>query len=179
VKRPPGDLIELGAVRGAYGLKGWVRIAPLAVDGVVLERVHRWWLLGGPEPRELEVQDVKRHAESILAKWTGCESKEAAEAVRGGTIAVARSDFPVPSEGEHYLSDVVGYRVVNRDGFELGTVSGLRTGGAESRNGSGAQWLEVQGGQQRQSLLIPLVDQYVEAIESDARVIRVDWQSDW
>jgi 16S rRNA processing protein RimM len=175
----PDDLIELGAVRGAYGLKGWVRIMPFAADGVVLERVHHWWLLGGAEPRELAVQDVKRHAESILAKWTGCESKEAADALKGGTIAVARCDFPVPSEGEYYLSDVVGYRVVNRDGFELGTVSGLRTGGAESRSGSDAQWLEVEGGQQGQSLLIPLVNQYVEAIESDARVIRVDWQSNW
>jgi 16S rRNA processing protein RimM len=178
VKRAPGDLIELGAVRAAYGLKGWVRIAPFAIDGVVLERVHHWWLLGGPVPRELEVQDVKRHGESILAKWTGCESKEAADAEKGGTIAVARSEFPVPSEGEHYLSDVVGYRVVNRDGFELGTVSGLRTG-VEDRSGSGAQWLEVEGGLQGQSLLIPLVDQYVEAIESDGRVIRVDWQSNW
>jgi 16S rRNA processing protein RimM len=126
----------------------------------------------------LEVQDVKRHGESILAKWTGCESKEAADAEKGGTIAVARSEFPVPTEGEHYLSDVVGYRVVNRDGFELGTVSGLRTG-VEDRSGSGAQWLEVESGLQGQSLLIPLVDQYVEAIESDARVIRVDWQSNW
>jgi 16S rRNA processing protein RimM len=178
VKRAPGDLIELGAVRGAYGLKGWVRIAPFAIDGVVLERVHQWWLLGGPEPLALAVQYVKRHAESILAKWTGCESKEAADGLKGGTIAVARSDFPTLGEGEHYLSDVVGYRVVNRDGFELGAVSGLRIGGAESGSGA-AQWLEVEGGPQGQSLLIPLVDQYVEAIESDARVSRVDWQSNW
>jgi 16S rRNA processing protein RimM len=179
VKRPPGDLIELGAVRGAYGLKGWVRIAPFAIDGLVLERVHHWWLLGGPEPRKLEVQDVKRHAELILAKWAGCESKEAADALKGGTIAVPRSDFPALSEGEHYLSDVVGYRVVNRDGVELGAVSGLRIGGAESGSGAATQWLDVVGVQKGQSLLIPLVDQFVEAIESDARVIRVDWQSDW
>jgi 16S rRNA processing protein RimM len=115
----------------------------------------------------------------VLVKWAGCESKEAADALKGGTIAVARSDFPLLGEGEHYLSDVVGYRVVNRDGFELGAVSGLRIGGSESGSGAAAQWLEVEGAQRGQSLLIPLVDQYVEAIESDARVIRVDWQSNW
>lgn len=179
MKRAPADLIELGVVRGAYGLKGWVRIAPFAIDGVVLEHGHHWWLLGGTEPRKLEVQDVKRHAQLILAKWARCESKEAADALKGGTIAVARSDFPTLGEGEHYLSDVVGYRVVNRDGFELGAVSGLRIGGAESGSGAATQWLEVETAQQGQSLLIPLVDQYVEGIESDARVIRVDWQCDW
>ena len=168
----PGDLIELGAVRGAYGLKGWVRVAPFAADGSVLETVHHWWLLSGGEPKGLAVQEVKRHAESLVAKWEGCESKEAADSLKGGTIAIARADFPALSEGEHYLSDVVGYRVVNREGLELGTVSGIRSG-------ADAQWLELHGSHKRESLLIPLIDQYVEAIEADARMIKVDWQSDW
>jgi 16S rRNA processing protein RimM len=168
----PEDLIELGAVRGAYGLKGWVRVTPFAVDGSVLESAHRWWLLGDAEPRRLALQEVKRHAESILAKWEGCESKEAADALKGGIIAVARSDFPALGEGEHYLSDVVGYRVVNREGRELGSVAGVRSG-------TGTQWLEVEGDGSRPSMLIPLVDQYVDAIEANAKMIKVDWQSDW
>jgi 16S rRNA processing protein RimM len=168
----PDDLIELGAVRGAYGLKGWVRITPFAVEGTVLEAVRHWWLVDGTEPRRLALQEVKRHAESIFAKWEGCESKEAADATKGGVIAVARSDFPALSEGEHYLGDVVGYRVVNREGCELGRVAGVRSGTA-------TQWLEVEGSDGGPSLLIPLVDQYVEAIEPKAKMIKVDWQSDW
>ena len=77
-------MIELGAVRGAYGLKGWVRISPFATDGSVLEAVRHWWLLVGAEPQRLSVQEVKRHADSIVAKWEGCESKEAADALKGG-----------------------------------------------------------------------------------------------
>ena len=175
----PDNLIELGAVRGAYGLKGWVRIAPFFADGVVLESVRRWWLLDSAEPRALTVQEVKRHAESILAKWAGCESKEAADAFKGATVAVARSDFPPLAEGEHYLSDMVGYRVINREGFELGTICGVRSGTAENASGAAAQLLEVLAGDQRETLLIPLVDRYVEAIEPEDRLIRVDWQSNW
>ena len=174
----PGDLIELGAVRGAYGLKGWVRIAPFAADGVVLENVRCWWLLDEEEPVALTVQEVKRHAESILAKWAGCESKEAADALKGTTIAVARSDFPALDEDEHYLSDMVGYRVINRQGLELGTICGVRSG-TENRSGAPAQWLEVRVGDQRETLLIPLVDRYVEGIEPEDRLIRVDWESNW
>ncbi|MGZ8993976.1 MAG: ribosome maturation factor RimM [Candidatus Binatia bacterium] len=175
----PGNLIELGAVRGAYGLKGWVRIAPFAADGIVLESVRRWWLLGGAKPLELSVQEVKRHTESILAKWAGCESKEAADALKGATIAVARSDFPALDEDEHYLNDMVGYRVINRQGLELGTICGVRSGDVENRSGAAAQWLEVSVGDQRDTLLIPLVDRYVEGIELEARLIRVDWEGDW
>ena len=172
----PGDVIELGSVRGAYGLKGWVRITPFAADGNVLEAVRRWWLLG-KNPQPLTLQAVKRHGDSILAKWDGCESKEDADALKGGVIAVARSDFPALQDGEYYLSDMVGYRVLNRQGVDLGKVSGIRSGTA-------TQWLEVeQGGaaqgDSRSSLLIPLVDQYVEAIEPNDGTVRVDWQSDW
>ena len=175
----PRDLIELGAVRGAYGLKGWVRIAPFAADGVVLENVRCWWLLSGAKPLQLTVQEVKRHTESILAKWVGCESKEAADALKGAKVAVARSDFPALDEDEHYLSDMVGYRVINRQGLELGTICGVRSGDAENRSSATAQWLEVSLGDQRDTLLIPLVDRYVEGIEPEARLIRVDWESNW
>ena len=175
----PGKLIELGAVRGAYGLKGWVRIAPFAADGVVLESVRRWWLLGGEKPLELTVQEVKRHTESILAKWVGCESKEAADTLKGATIAVARSDFPALDEDEHYLSDMVGYRVINRQGIELGAICGIRSGDGENGRSAAAQWLEVRAGDQRGTLLIPLVDRYVEGIEPEVRLIRVDWESNW
>ncbi len=176
----PRDLIELGAVRGAYGLKGWARIAPFAADGVVLESVRRWWLLDGPKPVELMVEEVRRHTDSILAKWAGCESKEAADALKGATIAVARSDFPALDQDEHYLSDMVGYRVINRQGLELGTICGIRSADVESRSTAAAQWLEVSDGDPREAaLLIPLVDRYVEAIEPEGRLIRVDWESNW
>ncbi len=174
----PDDLVALGVVRGAYGLKGWVRVTPFAVEGSVLEAVRHWWLLGDTGPRRVTLQDVKRHAESILAKWEGSDSKEAADALKGGVVAIARSDFPALAEGEHYLGDVVGYRVFNREGCELGRVAGVRSG-------TSTQWLEVEadaghaGEKRGSSLLIPLVDQYVEAIEPAARMIKVDWQSDW
>lgn len=168
-------MIELGTIRGAYGIKGWLRIEPFAADGTVLESVRHWWLLRGAVAEQLVVEQIRRHGESILAKWQGCDSREVAETLRSATIAVARSEFPPPAQDEHYLSDVIGYRVVNREGVELGTVSGLRTRSAAM------QWLEVTStsGNRETSLLIPMEDEYVEAIEPGARMIRVDWQGDW
>lgn len=173
----PDDLVELGAVRGAYGLKGWVRIAPFAADGVVLESVRAWWLLNGSSATELAIQEVRRYGESILAKWDGCESKEDADTLKSTTIAVARGAFPPLAKGEHYLSDVIGFRVVNREGVKLGTVSGVRIGNHRAEPDATTQWLEVTGEDESRSLLIPLVDQYIDAIETG--LIRVDWHNDW
>jgi 16S rRNA processing protein RimM len=170
----PADLIELGAVRGAYGIRGWARIAPYSTDGEVLEAVREWWILRDGNRQRLTVEGCRRHGEAILAKWTGCESKEAADALKGARVAVARGAFPPLPEGQHYLGDVLGSRVVNRSGETLGEVSGLR---ASEAAGVPRQWLEVADGNAMH--LIPLVEQFVDAVDAAGKLVRVDWQRDW
>ena len=170
----PADLIALGAVRGAYGVRGWVRIAPHAADGGVLEAVREWWILRDDGVQRVTVEGCRRHGEAILAKWPGCETKEAADALKGAAVAVARGAFPALPEGEHYLGDVLGSRVVNRSGEVLGEVSGLR---ASEAAGVRRQWLEVADGSQTR--LIPLVEQYVDEVDAAGKLVRVDWQRDW
>jgi 16S rRNA processing protein RimM len=171
---PAADLIELGAVRGAYGVRGWMRVAPFAVDGGVLEAVDDWWLIRGGDRQGVTVEGRRRHGTSILAKLPGCETKEAADALKGATVAVARNRFPPLPQGQHYLGDLLGSRVVNRAGEVLGEVSGLR---ANEVAGVLRQWLEVTDG--TDTHLVPLVEAYVDEVDAAARVVRVDWQRDW
>ncbi len=152
-----------------------MRIAPYAEDGGVLEAVRRWWLVRDDRPSERVVIEARRrHGTSVLAKWPGCDSKEAADALKGATVAVARDEFPPLPEGEHYLSDLIGSEVVNRSGDRLGRVSGLR---ASEVAGVLRQWLEVTGADQ--TILIPLVESYVDEVDAAQKVVRVDWQRDW
>ena len=89
-------------------------------------------------------------------------------------MAVAREAFPPLPEGEHYLGDLLGSRVVNRAGETLGEVSGLR---ANEAAGVRRQWLEVADGSETH--LIPLVEQYVDEVDAAGKLVRVDWQRDW
>jgi 16S rRNA processing protein RimM len=167
----PSDLVELGVVRGSYGVKGWVRVAPHAAEAAVLRAARRWWLKKGDAVRALEVTGVRRHGGGIVAKWAGCDTPEAAEAWRTGIVAVARTDFPVPPAGEFYWVDLVGAQVMNRAGVLLGKVGGLRNNGAQDL-------LEVSGSEST-PILIPLVEAYVDSIDPQAGLIRVDWEADW
>jgi 16S rRNA processing protein RimM len=168
---PPADLIELGVLRGAYGVKGWVRIAPHDAEAAVLRATRRWWLKQGDRVAALEVTGVRRQGAGLVGKWTGCDNPEAAEALRGASVSVARGDFPAPPNGEYYWIDLVGARVVNRAGVELGKVTGLRNNGAQDL-------LEVTGDAGAE-LLVPMVDAYVDSIDPGSGLIRVDWEVDW
>ena len=171
----PPDLVALGVVRGAYGIKGWVRIAPYAADGAVLLQQRAWWLKGASEPRALELTAVRRHTDQLVAKWDGCDSPESADALKGREVAVARSAFPPLADNEFYLADLVGARVVNRAGDELGKVQGLRSNGAQQLL---EVWRDASAGETA-AVLIPLVESYIDAVDVAQHEVRVDWQNDW
>ena len=168
----PPDLVELGTVRGAYGVKGCVRIGLFGSDGTVLLNALDWWLRKAGAIWRVKPTGRRRHASDLLGKWADCDSKEAADGLKGASVAVPRSAFPPLGESESYWVDLPGCRVVDRDGNDLGEVTGLR-------ENAGGQWLEVSDGVGRGVMLIPLVEQYVDSIDSTARIIRVDWKPDW
>jgi 16S rRNA processing protein RimM len=184
-ENPPADLVELGVVRGAFGVKGWVRIAPHADDAEVLLASRTWWLLGRTGPRAIAVEQVRRHAGALVAKWAGCENKEAAEALRDTPVAVSRSAFPPAGEDEYYWLDLVGATVVNRAGVELGRVTALRSNGAqdliEVTGESGGESGAVEPAQvsKPRVLLVPLVEEYIDRVDIAGRRIDVDWEPDW
>lgn len=170
VVAPPG-LVELGAVRGAYGVKGWLKVAPFDNDALVLRSARQWWVRNRMEGwQDVEVSAVRRHGGVLLAKWRGVETPEAADAVTGAIVAVPRSAFPALPVGESYWVDLVGAQVVNREGTVLGRVSAVRTNGVH-------ELIDVSGA--AKSHLIPLVPAYVDEVDVAGRSIRVDWRVDW
>jgi len=185
----PDDLVEVGFLRGAYGLQGWVHVQPHSGDAQVLRGARRWWLRrpvvegrgSGPLAAEpLEITGVRAQGAALVAKWRGCDDPESAQALKGCGIAVSRASFPRLPPGQYYWIDLVGARVVNRAGAELGVVGGLRNNGAhdllEVIAGTDPAGNSAAGGAM---FLIPMVPAYVDAVDLDARQVRVDWEADW
>ena len=91
-------------------------------------------------------------------------------------MSVSRADFPDAGKDAVWAVDLVGCKVVNKEGTALGTV--------ESIGSNGAQDLLViaydNADGKKAVFMLPLVkDVYLIAIDTDARTITVDWQPDW
>lgn len=176
----PADLVEVGFLRGAYGLQGWVHVQPHSGDAQVLRGARQWWLRrparegdsGGNAPAvPLAITGVRTQGAALVAKWQGCDDPESAQALKGCGIAVSRASFPPLPQGQYYWIDLFGARVVNRGGAELGVVAGLRNNGAHDL-------LEVNA-VAGAMFLIPMVPAYVDAVDLPARQVQVDWEADW
>ncbi len=159
------DLVEMGVVRGAYGLKGWIKVIPWSADPQALLEYRKWWLAGS----ERNVLDARVHGANLIAQLEGLASPEAARDMKGTAVCVARRDLPDPEDGSFYFADLVGLEVFNEQGSLLGVVRGLSSHGAQDV-------MEVAGDRIR---LLPWVDAVVKRVDLAARRIDVEWGADW
>jgi len=194
----PDDAVEVGRVLGAWGIKGGIRVMPFAKDPQALFS-SRCWFIRPPEgpqvvlsirpgayPPVLRITSSKVQGDSVVATAQELPDRNAAEAMRGARIYIARCNFPTAGDGEFYWIDLIGLDVVNREGEALGCVVGLIDTGAHSvlrlRRpelivSAGAAAPEVATDESER--LIPFVGAFIDGVDLAARRITVDWGLDY
>ena len=118
--------VTLAAVAGAHGIGGEVRLKLFAESLDSIKR-HKSFDAAG---RTLTLKSLKPGKPDATARFAEISSREAAEALRGTVLTVARSDLPALPEGEYYHSDLVGLPAVTPDGVAVGTVVAVENFGA-------------------------------------------------
>jgi 16S rRNA processing protein RimM len=180
VQLPP-DAIEVGRIQDAWGVKGWFKVLPHSADPQALFSSKRWFIL--PSERgekmftgalKLAIREAKTHSGSVVATAQDIDDRDAAEALRGARIFVARSSFPTADKDEYYWVDLIGVDVVNREGLNLGQVRDLLTTGPQT-----VLVLEFTTEGVVQERMIPFVAAFVDDVDLKARKITVDWQTDY
>jgi len=183
VEALPDDAIEVGAIVDAYGLKGWVKIAPHAHaghGGDAMLAAKRWWLVKGNERKSVRCLQSKVHSDTVVAHFAGCNDRDLAYALRGHSIYVLRSDFPkLTGEDEFYWVDLIGLEVVNEANVALGQVANMIDNGAHSIMRVEFPTTGKDGSPATGERLIPFVGVYVKTVDQAARKIVVDWDVDY
>ena len=173
----PGDIVVMGQVLLPYGVHGWLRVRPHTATPEGLLRFASWWLrpAAGGAWRAAVPRGGRLHGDTLLVQLEGVGSREAALALKGSEVGVARDALPAAGAGEIYQADLVGLEVVNRAGVVLGRVVEVADFGAHpllrvARPGPAAT---------QEDRLIPYVAAVVDAVDVPARRIVVDWGEDY
>jgi 16S rRNA processing protein RimM len=161
--------VILGRITAPYGVKGWVRVRPDSESTASLLRYRSWWVGDGESWRERDVAASRVQGTAVVALLAGCGDRDAAAALRGKHVAVARSVLPETAANEYYWTDLIGLQVVNVPGEELGAVARILETGANDV-------LVVHGARER---LIPFVATVIREVDLAKGVIRVDWGADY
>jgi 16S rRNA processing protein RimM len=174
----PDDLVQVGHITGAYGIRGGIRIAPYSADADALLSVKTWWL-DKPALRPVQVRSAKYHSGDVTATLADVTDRSLAEALKGATVQVSRADFPALPEDEYYWSDLIGLDTVNLQGEALGKVADMMSNGPQSILRIVPDVNPDMPDAKPEERLVPFVDQYVKTVDLKARLITLDWGLDY
>ncbi len=118
---------------------------------------------GGYEKRQVE--DVWTYKEFAFVKLSGCDDRNAAEALRGAYLYVDRENaVELPDEDTFFIADLIGCLVLNEAGGEYGRVE-------EVLNTGGLDIYHVKG---NKSLLFPAAPGVITRVDVEGKRLFVD-----
>lgn len=122
------DLVALGKVVRSQGSDGRLklRLNEKGPTGFIGTRVY---LRRAEGLEAFDVEDLTLDRNAYILKLRGVDSLAAAEALAGREIYAAGSDFRRLGEDRFYDFQVIGCRVLTRDGTEIGTVEAILEAG--------------------------------------------------
>jgi 16S rRNA processing protein RimM len=122
------NLLLIGRVGGAHGVRGELRITTFTADPLALTAYkHLKKADGSPA---LTILSARLAKGGVVARAKGVETKEAADALRGLQLHIDRADLPEPDEDEFYLADLIGLSAETPEGELLGKVKSVQDFGA-------------------------------------------------
>lgn len=158
------ERVCVGAVAGAFGVKGEVRLKSFCADPRAIAAYGPLWSEDGA--RSFTVTLGPAVAGGLAARLSGVPTREAAEALRGLRLYADRAALPALGDDEFYHSDLIGMEVFDPGGAPLGRVAAVLNHGAgdilEVRRGGG------------EALLLPFTRAVVPTVDLAARRIVAD-----
>lgn len=124
-----GKLICVGAIAGAYGVKGEVRLKSFTEDPRSIASFGALYSEDGKN--EFRIERVRPLKGDMLAgRIEGVETREQAAALKNTRLFTSRDALPPTEADEFYYEDLVGLKAETVDGRPFGTVRAAYNFGA-------------------------------------------------
>ncbi len=126
--KEPGELILLGKVSKAHGIRGEIKVYPYSDDPEQFATSYQCIFLSPDEesvPVAYSIEKARVQGRQVLLKLEQCTSRTAAEALTGQQVYVSVDDLPELEEDEFYLHELEGKALLDTTGNSLGHVNSI------------------------------------------------------
>lgn len=149
--------LECGKIVATHGLRGEVKVLPWCDGPEALLPFDTLYLDGGATP--LAVEKSRTAKGTVLVKFAGYDSPEAAQPLRGRVLYLDREQDTL-EDGQYYIQDLIGLTVADAGTGEVyGTLSDVTETGAND-----VYHIAFPDGKTR---LIPAIPQVIRSIDID------------
>jgi 16S rRNA processing protein RimM len=189
------EKVILGRISGVYGVKGWVKVFSYTDPKEAIVDYSPWFIRAENPSKsarqapwtQVTLKAGKRHAKTVVAKLENCNDRDQAMAYVGTEIAIDLQQLEqLKDKNEFYWRDLIGLRVINQQGIELGVVKSLMETGANDVlvvvsevDGVGTGTQAGTKIETRERLIPWTMDIAISKVDMEQGVITVDWDADF
>ncbi len=155
---PKAEKIEAGKLINTHGITGEMK-AEVWLDSPQFMKTFRRFFIG---EKEYTVLFSRVQKGFLYLKLAGVEDLNAAMSLKGKVLQIAREDAHLP-EGAYFLCDIIGARVIDEQGNEIGILTDIEEKPA-------APIYVVKGEKEH---LIPGVPEFIRQVDSEQGIVTV------
>jgi 16S rRNA processing protein RimM len=159
------DRICVGAIGGAYGVHGEVRIKSFCAVAEDIETYNPLSSEDGTTSFHLAI--IRPIKNGFAARIAEVATKEEADALKGTQLFARRDQLPSLPDDEYYHADLIGLDVFDSGGAHLGTVKTVLDHGA-------GDILEIRRPASSETVLLPFTLALVPTVDLAAGKIIAD-----
>lgn len=169
----PANQLVLGKLGSAYGIRGWLKVFSSTEIADSIFDYQPWFIRHADQWLQIELESWRHHNQDLIIKVRGIDDRDAAVQLTHCEIVVDSLQLPSLDEGDYYWKDLMGCKVVNLQGYEMGKVIDLMETGSNDVLVVKANLKDAFGVKER---LIPFLDeQVIRKVCLATCTIEVDW----
>jgi 16S rRNA processing protein RimM len=171
------DMLRVGVISSTHGIKGEVKVYPTTDDPKRFSHLKRVYLdyckqgIKGIKDRkciELEISNARYFKQFVILKFKGIDDINDVELYKGMDLYVSREDALPLEEGEYYICDLIGLKVIDDKGQEVGELKDVLQTGAND-----VYVVNTNENFGSRELLLPVIDECILDVDLEKREVKV------
>jgi 16S rRNA processing protein RimM len=167
------DLVAIGSIVKAFGIKGELVVDPLTDVPERFRSLQRVFLVSteqalgsaAGDPITTDVIDVHVEHRGVRMRLTCAQDRTAAESLVGLLVMIPPEETVSLPPGTFFIHEIIGFRAVDEQGTTLGILRDVLRYPAHD--------VYVIGGQGTPDLLVPAVREFVRSIDRSTRTVTI------
>lgn len=122
--------LRVGVIANTHGVRGEVKVYPTTEDIKRFDYLKETVIDTGKEKINVNVTGVKYFKNMVILKFEQYDNMDQVIPLKGMDLLVTRENAIPLAEGEHYIVDMIGCKIITDEGNTLGELTDVMQTGA-------------------------------------------------
>ena len=157
--------LRVGVIANTHGVRGEVKVYPTTDDIKRFDYLKEAVIDAGKEKIKVNVTGVKYFKNMVILKFEQYDNMDQVIPLKGMDLLVTRENAIPLAEGEHYIVDMIGCKIITDEGNTLGELVDVMQTGAND--------VYVVKTTDEKEVLLPAIKECVLEKDIENKVIKV------